>query len=84
MGSDVILLLRSLWLEEGCADLGGLVFVQQIIGVHSQAVSLLFYFIFSRPPWVIAVHDCMFYADLTALISNLEQGFHYTFHFTLA
>lgn len=39
-----------------------------------------FYFVFSRPPWLIGVHDFMFHADLTALMSHLEQGFHSSFH----
>lgn len=39
-----------------------------------------FNFIFSRPPWVTGVHDFMFFADLTALMSYLEQGFHSSFH----
>lgn len=45
VSSDIILLLRSLWLEEACADLGGRVCLQLVIGVHGQAdrcVSLLF------------------------------------------
>lgn len=67
---EVIVAGRSLrWLGRTC------VFVADYWGVRPGPPLHFasFSFNFSSPPWVFGIHDCMFYADLTAIMSTFQS-----------